>query len=89
VSVESHHQAKCGDARREECGKSETLATRRATYTKRPWTLLYWATAATWSQLFEKRQMQWRIKAGKLHLGAVRQGTTAKSLLLIIPVVIQ
>ena len=33
--------------------------------------------------------MQWRIKAGELHLGAVRQGTTAESLLLTIPVVIQ
>lgn len=36
-----------------------------------------------------KRQMQWRIVTDKLRLGTIRQGTTAKSLLLMIPVVIQ
>jgi hypothetical protein len=73
-------------------GESETLAARRAESgktQKRPWAPLYRATAATYSQLFGKCQMQWRIKAGKLHLGAVRQGTTAQSLLLTMPVVIQ
>jgi hypothetical protein len=32
----------------------------------------------------QTRQMRWRIEAGKLLLGTVRQGTTAKSLPLII-----
>jgi hypothetical protein len=34
---------------------------------------------------FSKHQVRWRVKAGKLHLGAIRQGTTAQSLPLIMP----
>lgn len=37
------------------------------------------------TSIFRKHQVRWHIKAGKLHLGAIRQGTTAQSLPLIMP----